>query len=512
MKVLEKIVLLLFASFLFLVFALFLCDITFRTNENIILNFLIKLFFLLFVILSSILLIWRYNKLSLKKISFKLWKQLVIVISITSIPRILSIIFIKVTPSNDFLTYHILASKLANGRVAFNDYISMFPHVIGYPALLSIFYKIFGSFVIVSTVLNIILSCAISVLLFIIGTEMKNMKCRFWAAILWALCPSQILYTNIVCSEYVFTFFLLLFFCLLIVLLKRLKNFFTSIISFSILGIICALINALRPLGLVIILSVFIFYFLFYKQKKYILNAAVTKFILIFAFLIVYFISNQIIISTISTVIKRDATSFSAGFTMYIGANAKCGGVWNSDDSIKVSEIESESKMTPQKIHNYLLKQALCRLKQQGIKENISLFINKFKIMWLGDIDAVFTVNNPCATYKLGSSNSLGSNINVYFALGIGISILYYYFLLILCTIYIISYSENVKSNYSLLFVIFILGIVLLHLFAEAAPRYHFCSIPLFSLIGSLGVSSLKLPLHKQEDNRPITCTSHSFY
>ena len=59
---------------------------------------------------------------------------------------------------------------------------------------------------------------------------------------------------------------------------------------------------------------------------------------------------------------------------MYIGSNAKYGGIWNRDDSINVSKIESKSKMKPQEIHDYLLKQALYRFKQQGIKENISLF------------------------------------------------------------------------------------------------------------------------------------------
>lgn len=84
--------------------------------------------------------------------------------------------------------------------------------------------------------------------------------------------------------------------------------------------------------------------------------------------------------------------------------------------------------MKPQEIHNYLLKQALYRFKRQGIKENINLFINKFKIMWLGDIDAVFTVNNPNAVYKLNSSNRLGNDIKAYFVLEIVISLLYYYF------------------------------------------------------------------------------------
>ncbi|AZV57261.1 hypothetical protein [Clostridium sp. AWRP] len=503
-KCVEKIILLLFASFLIFIFALLLYDTTFRINENITLNFFIKLFFLLFVSLFSILFIWAYNKLSLKNISLRLWQQLVIILIVTSLPRILSITFIKVIPSNDFLTYHTLASKLSKGSIAFNNYISMFPHVIGYPSLLAIFYKLFGSFAIVANILNIILACGISVFLFIIGSEIKNVKCGFWTAVLWALCPSQILYTNIICAEYIFTFLLFLFLCLLIILLKKLKNFLTSIISFCMLGILCALTNALRPLGILIVLSVLIFYFTFYKQKGYIFNVVFTKFILIFAFLIFYFISNLIINSTISTVIKRDAASFPVGFTMYIGSDAKYGGIWNYDDSIKVSKIESESKMKPQEIHDYLLKQALHRFKQQGIKENISLFINKFKIMWLGDIDAVFIVNNPSATYNLGSSNNLGNNINIYFILGIAISLLYYYFLLTLCILYIISYSENVKSKYSLLLVIFILGMVLLHLLVEVAPRYHFYGIPLFSLIASLGVSNLRVPLHSHQSNNPI--------
>lgn len=497
---LQKILLLLFISFLIFIFTLFLYDTTFMINKNIILNFFIKLFFLLFVILF----IWTYNKISFKKISFKLWQQLLIIFIITSLPRILSVIFIKVTPCNDFLTYHTLASRLAKGSIAFNDYISMFPYIIGYPALLAIFYKIFGVYVIVANILNIILACLIAVLLFVIGSEIINVKCGFGAAILWALCPSQILFTNIVSTEYIFTFFLLLFFCLLIVLLKRLKNFFTSIISFSIFGIICGLTNALRPLGLLIILSVLIFYFIFYKQKEYIFNIVVTKFILISIFLIFYFITNYIINSTISSVIKRDAASFPAGFTMYIGTNARCNGIWNYDDSIKVSKIEKTSKMKPQEIHNYLLKQALYRFKRQGIKENINLFINKFKIMWLGDIDAVFTVNNPNAVYKLNSSNRLGNDIKAYFVLEIVISLLYYYFLIILCIIYSIMYFKNAKFTYSILLVIFILGIVLLHLVVEVAPRYHFYSIPLFSLIASLGLSKSKISLYSHKANEQV--------
>ena len=168
----------------------------------------------------------------------------------------------NVVPVSDFRTFDAVATQIVNHNIAGNNYVSNFPHVIGYSTFLSVFYRIFGCKVIVAQLLNIALGCGISVTLFFIGRKIFNEKCGYVAAIVWALWPSHIMYNSLVASEELFTFLNLLCILFFIYVVKYKDNNYKFIILFVILGVLCAIANAVRPLGLVLIIAG-IFYFIF---------------------------------------------------------------------------------------------------------------------------------------------------------------------------------------------------------------------------------------------------------
>lgn len=145
-KYIRKLIALLFMAFPTLNIMLIATKLQNRNDFHIFLQskYVWALFLFIFLTAFSIFLL-LLRKLLANIAERKAICYAVIAIAV-SVPRLLVISLFTVFPKDDFKFYHTLASALAEGHVAGSNYISLFPHTFGYPAVLSLIYRIFGPF------------------------------------------------------------------------------------------------------------------------------------------------------------------------------------------------------------------------------------------------------------------------------------------------------------------------------------------------------------------------------
>ncbi|MDQ2084945.1 glycosyltransferase family 39 protein [Herbivorax sp. ANBcel31] len=415
-------------------------------------------------------------------------------ILLTFVTRLIWINVVNVVPVSDFGNYHSVASKLVNGNLDGNNYISFFPHVIGYPAVLSMVYRIFGAEVIVAQLLNIVLSCGTVFLIYLIGKRIVGERCGFIAALLWALWPSQIFYNSLVATEHLFTFINLICILIFYYIYENNKNYYKSAILFILLGVLCAILNAIRPLGLLMIIAMGIFYFVFAKNTKIESVKDNLVRVVIFIFLpIFFFITSNFLNFLIVNTLGQDIAKSPMGFSIFVGSNIEYNGVWNYEDSNVFNKLMKDKEKSPQEVQDELLRKGIARFKYQSF-QNVNLLIRKHKVMWSSDDDVLKYINSGLDKEKISSIDFIKNYNRLNFLCNI-----YYYIMLVLVGISAFIVIKK-KNNYEIIFLyIIISGIIALHMITEVAGRYHFPAISIFAIIASYSLINSDIILKKED-------------
>jgi len=456
--------------------------IYFRTHATI-----STLFFTAGAFICAGIIIFLYNKYNDK---IKLDRQIPVMLAlifITAVPRFIWIACIKVTPLSDFNTYHIIATAFAKGNVIGGSYISLFPHYIGYPAFLAPFYRIFGASATVATVLNVVLSCIISLLTYSIGSSLYDRKCGFIGAIIWAIWPSQIFYTALVSTEITFTFLMLLsiYFFISILKNKDKKGFISASLKFFLLGVLCSVSNIIRPVGQIVLIAICLYYLIFVIEKIRIKNSILSKIIFLAFILIGYLITSNLISFAITKAIGREIAKYPIGFNIYVGSNYESNGSWNAEDANTLTEIQKTPGITAQEIHNELLKRSWERISNRSIIKNLILVCKKHSMIWPVDHDSLVYIRQGLI------QEDMKFDFYKFERLLVKLSNFYYHTILLLCAFGGIILILKKNQEIPIFLVIIILGIISLHIIVEVAGRYHFPAISIFSILASYGISSL---------------------
>jgi len=412
----------------------------------------------------------------------------IIIITITVLTRFIWIYMVNVEPKSDFKTFHLIATQFSMNTVTGHKYISIFPHIFGYSVVLSLFYKVFGANIFAAQITNILFACGISLLIYILGKQAADWRSGLMSALIWALWPSQIFYSSLAASEMVFTFFFLLFIFLFIRGIEKKKSILQSVLFFLGIGMLCAIINAIRPLGIVLIIAAGIYYITNERETTVIFKNRIklTKPILYMIMIITFFISANIINICISKIIGIRTASSPVGFNTYIGMNIESNGTWNLADSNELQDMINEG-LDAQHIHDLFFDKAINRFKINGIN-NLRLFIQKFRVMWGSDNDSLIYI-------KYGISKEIPSIFNFfkyYNILNNGVNF-YYYTMIFLCGMAVLKMLLYKENNRLIFIYIIILGITTVHIIVEVASRYHFPAVSLFSLIAGYGSVKVKV-------------------
>ncbi len=405
------------------------------------------------------------------------WQILVLLILGTVLIRVAWVLLINTPVVSDFEFYYSYAKNTAAG--VYKDYHNtclIFPHRIGFPMLLSIIFKIFGSSILVAKIFNVVCSALLVVLVYIISEKLFSKKAAIYSGLLMVFWPAQIMYTSVVASEHLFMVFILAFIWWMI------KGFTTStyskqILFFSLGGTALAIAQYLRPIALVIAIAIVMTAFIVYgfKQWKHLLLSFIAT---IIGFNL-FFIPMTMVTEQLTDLNLRDTSS---GYSLLVGMNQESSGQYNKTDEAILSEYDLEMEA----VHDAAFQRAIGRVVENPTGTFLLAF-KKYAIMWGGDIYG----------YQWSINDLEGDNILSNFMLKHPmifrlISHLYYQFILLVSLIGVISLRKR-KPDISLVFVqLLFLSQVGLHLLIEVQSRYHVFGVVMLMLIAGYGFKGLQ--------------------
>lgn len=473
--IIEKIILIAFAVFSLLNFLSFLTKYENRYDFAVFLSSMPV--WILFIISASavfLLFLLLFRKMVSRIVERKILSYGVIIIAVV-LPRLLAIGIFRVTPLSDFKLYHDIASGLAKGEIIASGYISLFPHTFGYPAVLSLLYRIFGPHYLAGQLLNVLAGVGIAVLIYQTGSILFSREAGFSAALFWAVWPSQVLYCTLICTETLFTFLMLLNIRVFISIIRKepLRK-----AAFAGLGLLCAYTNCIRPFGIILTASFILVLILDgLKHKGTLATKAVSCLILAAA----YLVSASLFGMGLSGIIGRKTAGFPAGFNLLTGSNIKYAGTWNIEDSRILSDYTDNGSFDAQEVQNAVMDIAIRRYEAQGL-ENFRLFCMKYKVLWASDDDII---NYMRAGLEENPEDSvLFSSIARYLRL---ICNVYYLMMTCLCIVSAIRLYRHEPGVPAYAFILFILGTAAAHLLLEVAGRYHYPTVSLLSMLAGAG-------------------------
>lgn len=154
--------------------------------------------------------------------------------------RLAWVFYCDTVPVFDFLKYHMGALSLASGQgyKLFGEYTAFEP--VGFSFYLSLIYRVFGENLMAPKLMNIFLGVDCVFLVYLLGKRYFRAEAGLLAATFLALSPRQIVYTSVISTEILFTYFLL--FTLLVISLRT-----KELIKPLILGLCGAVLAYIKP-------------------------------------------------------------------------------------------------------------------------------------------------------------------------------------------------------------------------------------------------------------------------
>lgn len=394
------------------------------------------------------------------------------------------IIFSEVEPKSDYYTYYKMAEMLSKGGVFIPNYVAVFPHTIGFPAVLSVVFHIFGPSVFLAQLIGVLFSAFSVVFVYLIGSRTIGKQYGFLSAMLWLIMPSRVLYTLLICTENLFNAFALFTVLLFLHSVKEIE-FKKYLLLFGLVGVQFSLLSAIRPNGVILFIVCLVFYIVYGQSRN--LRTARLKMVGCFVAIVAYLLTSILINIAIEKKIDRKIASTKVGWNLYVGLNAKSLGRWNKKDSDLFGKLLLQKG--PEGAQRTFLRLGYDRLKDHIKQKTLLKFIiDKMRFMWFADHEAY--------EYISGSQKANSHKYIKFSKDNKRIKLLcdgYYYLLLILALIAfgVQTKKKDIKSI-MILGSLIILGTVALHIPFEAAMRYKNHTTVWLCFLAAQGVSLMR--------------------
>ncbi len=395
----------------------------------------------------------------------------------------------------DYQTFYEAAVNLSEGVTLKNrDYIAMFPHILGYVVFLSISLRLFGQSLMTAAVGNVLLTTASGILIYALSLRWTGRRtAAAFACLLWAICPSKLLYNTMALSEPYYTFLLLLFLLLTSLVFDRSHPYTLcnetersedaqqqnnctgqTVLRAICLGLICgivlALVNSARPIGIIPIIAVFIWRFILRGRNRHkVMRRASMTYLLVL--LLAYVFAGHVWDSYAARQLGQKPPSI-PGYSIYVGFNPDTQGSYSDEDmELLQSRYFGEYDRNAEATQQSMLESAKSRI--QETKSSIpSLMVHKLGTLLGHDEGGAFY-----------SSESLSGRA---YALWCISSNIWYYFVCILAVAGCLKLWKDKRSDSLWLVPLCLAGVILAQLLVEVAARYHYCLIPMLLLMAAL--------------------------
>lgn len=260
----------------------------------------------------------------------------------------------------------------------------------------------------------------------------------------------------------------LLFTYQLTVSIKERSSILKIIIYSVAAGVSLALLSYFRPIAIIFIIALFFYLFIMYYNTQVGINLlSVTTSLVVVC--LVYSLGTAAYKGIVYHMTGY-STGNSAGWSLYVGSNAKTSGQWSSED--KAVQLQLSEKQQPTEIHSKLTEMAIQRIESYSMQQKAQLLINK-------------------ATILGGMQKDGFGNLNSYPAIahrswvGTAVSIVAYGAILIifLLALYFLVKIKKLEPNFVLYLTLVFIGLFLSSLLVEVNPRYFTPFIPLLLIM-----------------------------
>ena len=432
--------------------------------------------------------------------------EIIIVLSILLISGYLRILMIKNFPlevESDYKTYYTIAEFLGKGTLSTDapiicEYISRFSHVIGYPYVLSKVFSIVGKSVLNGLYFGVF--CSILCEFFIYKT-VRYMAGRIGgiaALAISAFLPSQIMFSNFLASEPLFSCMLFGCFFLFTFIVKKFneksRHLALGFVLYIILGILLALTSEIRPMAQILLIAIAIVLSLSkIKLKKtgndvsVALRGISKGWICVILMICSYLLCSSIVGGSVERTIEREVASSksSYGYNLLVGLNIKSQGGWNKEDADLLQDsFDATGSATDAQLA--CKEAAIERLKSNPIMGSANLLFEKFALLWKSDDNSVasniISLNNQETLTEskkewLYSKMQLCNGYYLAVVFWAGISGIYLWF--------------RKGSLEQLVMILLFIGTAVLHMVLESQPRYHYYGLQVFSILAAVGIAEV---------------------
>ena len=394
---------------------------------------------------------------------------------------------VRVPVSGDYAVFWGYANALSQQAVLSGGrYMALFPHIFGYSQVLSLFLALFGSYLWLPPLLNVLLSVCSGYFLFRLCLQWLSLRAAVYRFLLWIICPSQTIYNSLVLSEPLYTALILGF--LLVVTNAfdgrvRTRPVLSAAASGLLGGILLRLIQGCRPIAAILILAFLLWFFLIRPAAP--AKRAVFSFgMIVSAVLILVYLCSGVLWNALITYRIQEEPSSTPGYSILVGFNEESGGRWNQEDSDKLYEYNSQANSTAQQVQEQMLSDAIARITDGGI-DFPQLFVQKFRY-FLGSDDSC-----------VGYSNAVLRHTPLFSTLCNG----FFYLILMTAVFGAVKLWRSKTATAYTLVPLYITGLILAQMLVEVAGRYHYSIIPMLILLGQAALHRAKpIPGGSQKD------------
>lgn len=425
-----------------------------------------------------------------------------IILAVAVYIRVNCISNMPMKPESDYKTYYEIADLLKRGLLkeegaGYCNYIAMFPHVFGYPYVLSVVFKIFGTSVRVAQIFNIILAIGTIYISYRIARLTAGVAAGLCTLLITTFWPSQILYMNQVASEYLFSFMLLLCLYIFIITMKRYdaktRHPLLGVLLYMLLGILLALTACIRPMALILLITIVmsIFFRKMWIPVRKVADQPISLIILskgwsrcvivVLMYMMVSSFCSMGIEYAIDKPLASGSSSF--GYNLLVGLNQESMGGWNQEDADYLYAAMDEYGNATQ-AHLACRDLAIQRVKGDP-KGIFNLLLHKFRVLWSNDDygstwnilfmdqQGNLTKEREQLLYKIRDFNNIYYLMIVAFAAVGGV--------------FLWKKGNSFLYPFCLIFV----GTVAMHLLVENQNRYHYHVLFMFALIAGCTVKDI---------------------
>ena len=404
-----------------------------------------------------------------------------VISTVAFVPRYIWVRLIHTVPMIDFLRFHNYALALLEGD--YNAYLeirSVFPHLSGYPLVLSYVYRIFGARPEVGLWFNVFCSIGTVILVYLIGRDAFGELPGQMAGLIFALYPSQIMYNTLLASEHVFLLlFLLILYLFIRYTQKGLENW--QWLKFVVLGLIMILAHIIRPVSSLLFPPI-LAYLIFFQERDLALGVflkekLISVLIIVFSFFIFLGALNFIYIDRVKVPLGKTGS----GFNLYVGTDPERDGMWNPTAWEIIEEFDHDFD----RVHGEAQRRAIERIKDDP-KAFIGLVGKKFPIQWATDDYGYYWSMlevYPKTAFGLWVEDNMDM-VKVF-------SQSYYMGIVLLAGLgawYSLIGDTRPQAG---LFAMVVLIFVAAHVLIEVQSRYHHPVTPFFILAAGMGLAGL---------------------